>query len=84
MHRDGLIDPLKHMARAKYFFPPLKIKSLQEFVPNPVPLRLWGYLLEMGEAERQQIGERARNRVLRKHTAAPRVQELEAYMMEVQ
>ncbi|MDI6853038.1 MAG: glycosyltransferase [Deltaproteobacteria bacterium] len=40
------------------------------------------YLLEMPEAERQRLGERARDRVLREHTAAHRVQELETYLAE--
>ncbi len=36
--------------------------------------------LAMPEAERREVGARARSRVLRKHTAARRAQELEAYL----
>jgi predicted Zn-dependent protease len=39
-----------------------------------------GYLQEMSEPERQAIGARARQRVLRHHTAAHRAQEVEQYV----
>ena len=38
------------------------------------------YLVDMDEAERRAIGERARARVLRDHTAAHRALELERYV----
>lgn len=37
--------------------------------------------LELSEAERREIGARARSRVLREHTAARRAQELESYLL---
>lgn len=42
-----------------------------------------GYLRELPEAERLEIGRRARARVLAAHTAAHRAAELEGYMREV-
>lgn len=41
------------------------------------------YIRDMPEAERRAIGERARHRVLAKHTAAHRVLELEGYLSEL-
>ncbi len=41
------------------------------------------YLLEIGELERRRIGQRARARVLAKHTAHHRALELEAYVAAV-
>jgi len=41
------------------------------------------YLRELSETERQAIGERARQQVLRHHTAAHRAQELEQYAREL-
>ena len=41
------------------------------------------YLREIGEAERQAMGERARQKVLRHHTAAHRAQELISYAQEL-
>ena len=40
------------------------------------------YLNEMGEAERREIGQRARERVLADHTAAQRAAQLERYVAE--
>lgn len=40
------------------------------------------YLRHVGEAERRQIGERARAKVLARHTAAKRAAELESYVLE--
>lgn len=42
-----------------------------------------GYIRELPESERQQIGERARAKVLMLHTAAKRAEELEAYVLEM-
>jgi spore maturation protein CgeB len=42
------------------------------------------YLLNTGEEERQQIGERARQKVLKQHTADQRALALERYVMEQQ
>jgi spore maturation protein CgeB len=44
---------------------------------------LLGYLLEMPDAERLELGRRARARVLEAHTAAHRAVELEGYLREV-
>jgi spore maturation protein CgeB len=41
------------------------------------------YLREIGEEERQKLGERARHKVLSQHTAAHRAQELEGYAREL-
>lgn len=41
------------------------------------------YLRDLGEAERQAIGERARQKVLHHHTAAHRAQELVGYAQEL-
>jgi spore maturation protein CgeB len=41
------------------------------------------YLRELSEAERQAIGERARQKVLNAHTAAHRAKELEGYVSEL-
>jgi spore maturation protein CgeB len=41
-----------------------------------------GYLRELPEDERRQLGDRARERVLQKHTAAHRAGELEQYVSE--
>src|SRR5207244_9429205 len=41
------------------------------------------YLLELTERERRAIGRRARQRVLRSHTAAHRAAELEHYLEEL-
>ena len=41
------------------------------------------YLRHVGEAERRQIGERAREKVLARHTAAKRAAELEGYVLEL-
>ncbi len=41
------------------------------------------YLLEIGELERRRIGQRARARVLAKHTARHRALELEGYLAEL-
>lgn len=40
------------------------------------------FLREMPEEIRREVGERARERVLREHTAAHRAQELESYIKE--
>jgi spore maturation protein CgeB len=42
-----------------------------------------GYLHDLSEAERQSIGERARQRTLTSHTAAHRAQQLEEYFVQV-
>jgi spore maturation protein CgeB len=42
-----------------------------------------GYLRDVGEKERQAIGEKARKRVLAEHTASHRAQELEGHIMEL-
>jgi hypothetical protein len=42
------------------------------------------YLTELSEAERVQIGNRARARVLKNHTSDHRAAELETYVLEVQ
>jgi spore maturation protein CgeB len=44
---------------------------------------LLGYLREVPDAERREIGRRARARVLEEHTAAHRAVELEGYVREV-
>jgi spore maturation protein CgeB len=44
---------------------------------------LLGYLQEMPDAERLELGRRARARVLEAHTAAHRAVELEGYLREV-
>jgi spore maturation protein CgeB len=41
------------------------------------------YLEEISETDRRRIGQRARDRVLSKHTAKHRAAELEAYALEV-
>ncbi|HTF80670.1 MAG TPA: glycosyltransferase, partial [Cytophagales bacterium] len=41
------------------------------------------YLLHIDETERKEIGLRARERVLREHTAAHRAAELEAYALDL-
>ena len=60
------------------FFEPTK----EILIANSAEESLY-YLLEIPEAERKQIGARARARVLAQHTAKHRAQELEAYVLDV-
>jgi spore maturation protein CgeB len=54
----------------------------QEILVSSGPGTTLSYLRDMSESARQSIGRRARERVLRDHTARHRVQQLEGYLDE--
>jgi spore maturation protein CgeB len=44
---------------------------------------VWDYFMSISEEQRREIGENARQKVLKKHTARARAKELEKYVREV-
>lgn len=55
----------------------------EEILVADSPDQVLRYLQDLPEAKRQEIGNRARNRVLAAHTAAHRAAQLENYVLEV-
>jgi spore maturation protein CgeB len=58
-------------------------KPGEEILIADSPDQTLEYLLHMPETEREEIGRRARCRVLAEHTAAERTTQLESYALEV-
>jgi spore maturation protein CgeB len=58
-------------------------KPGKEILIADSPNQTLEYLLDMPEAERENIGRRARRRVLAEHTAAQRTAQLESYALEL-
>jgi spore maturation protein CgeB len=55
----------------------------EEILVADSPEKTLGYLFDLSAAERQLIGERARERVLSEHTAPRRAAELEGYTRQL-
>jgi len=59
------------------------LKPRREVLIARSPTDVVGYLTDLSESERREIGRRARERVLADHTAAHRAAQLEQYVAEV-